>query len=169
MAFCSQCGADVTGVGFCAKCGAPVEGASGGGTASSASSGAGASSAAGSQDNLMGALAYVTVIPAIVFLLIEPYKKNRFIRFHSFQCIFFALAAFVLHIGTTILSVALSFVVGFGLAPFLQTEVGMLLTLLGMLVTIGIFIVWIVLVLKAYQGQEFRLPLIGGLAAKQAG
>lgn len=163
MAFCSQCGADVTGVGFCAKCGAPVEGAatSGGGTASAPRSSGGSTMAASgdaSQDNLMGALAYVTIIPAIVFLLIEPYKHNRFIRFHSFQCIFFTLAAIALNIGTTILSVVLSFVGG----------IGILLGMLGMLVSVGIFIVWIVLVMKAYQGQEFRLPVIGDLAAKQA-
>lgn len=106
----------------------------------------------------MGALAYVTIIPAIVFLLIEPYKHNRFIRFHSFQCIFFTLAAIALNIATTILSVVLSFVGG----------IGILLGMLGMLVSVGIFIVWIVLVMKAYQGQEFRLPVIGDLAAKQA-
>jgi uncharacterized membrane protein len=167
MAFCSQCGADVTGVVFCAKCGAPVEGAaSSGGDAAPAtpppSSGgspnAAAASAAGSQDNLMGALAYVTVIPAIVFLLIEPYKNSRFIRFHSFQCIFFTLAAIALNIATTILSVVLSFVGG----------IGVLLGMLGMLVSVGIFILWIVLVMKAYQGEEFRLPIIGDLAAKQA-
>lgn len=165
MAFCSQCGADVTGVGFCAKCGAPVEGAaaSGGGTAAAATPSSGgspnAAAASGdvSQDNLMGALAYVTIIPAIVFLLVEPYKNNRFIRFHSFQCLFFAAAAITLNIATTILSVVLSFVGG----------IGILLGMLGMLISVGIFVVWILLVVKAYQGQEFRLPIIGDLAAKQ--
>ena len=105
----------------------------------------------------MGALAYVTVIPAIVFLLIEPYKNSRFIRFHSFQSIFFTLAAIALNIATTILSVVLSFVGG----------IGILLGMLGMLVSVGIFVLWVVLVFKAYQGEEFKLPLIGDLAAKQ--
>jgi len=37
-------------------------------------------------------LGYVTIIPAIVFLLIAPYNKSRFVRFHSFQCIFLTVA-----------------------------------------------------------------------------
>jgi hypothetical protein len=40
-----------------------------------------------------GMLAYFTIIPAIIFLLIEPYNRNRFVRFHSFQCLFVAVSA----------------------------------------------------------------------------
>ena len=39
----------------------------------------------GLSDNAAGALAYVTIIPAIVFLLVEPYNKNSFVRFHAWQ------------------------------------------------------------------------------------
>jgi uncharacterized membrane protein len=39
-------------------------------------------------DNVAGMLAYITIIPAIVFLVMEPYNRNRFIRFHSWQSIF---------------------------------------------------------------------------------
>ena len=145
MAFCSQCGADVTGASFCAKCGAPVRGAaaSGGGPAASGAAGpqASAPTGAASSDNLVGAWAYFTPIPAIIFLVIEPYKNNHFIRFHSFQSIFFCLAAIALHFVVAILS------------PVLE---------------IGIFVVWVILVIKAYQGEVFKLPLIGDLAAKQA-
>ena len=42
----------------------------------------------GLSDNAAGALAYLTVIPAIIFLIVEPYNKNSFVRFHSWQCIF---------------------------------------------------------------------------------
>ena len=35
----------------------------------------------------MGALAYVTLVPAIIFLIIEPYKNIKFVRFHAFQMI----------------------------------------------------------------------------------
>ena len=55
-------------------------------------------------DNVAGMLAYVTIIPAIIFLVMEPYNKNRFVRFHSFQCLFFAVALIVLHIGLSILA-----------------------------------------------------------------
>ncbi len=43
-------------------------------------------------------LAYVTIIPAIIFLVLEPYNKNRFIRFHSFQSIFFCVALIALSV-----------------------------------------------------------------------
>jgi uncharacterized membrane protein len=44
----------------------------------------------------------------------------------------------------------------------------MLVGMLSFLVQIGLFVVWLIVVIKAYQGQEFRLPVIGDLAAKQA-
>src|SRR5580765_433971 len=39
-------------------------------------------------ENIAGTLAYFTFIPAIVFLVLDPYNKNRFVRFHSLQCLF---------------------------------------------------------------------------------
>ena len=47
----------------------------------------------GLSDNAAGALAYITIIPAIIFLLVEPYNKNSFVRFHAWQCIFLGIAA----------------------------------------------------------------------------
>lgn len=161
MAFCSQCGADVTGVTFCAKCGAPVEGAApSGGEAAAAPPppGAGAQAAssagAGSQDNVMGALAYVTIIPAIIFLVIEPYNKNPFVRFHAFQCLFFAGVMITLNIANMIL----------GLVPF----IGFLTIVSSMLIFFAGIAVWALLVFKAYSGEKFKLPVIGDLAEKQA-
>ena len=83
MAFCSSCGTQMpAGATVCPACNrsiTPVAGTI-------------QTNVGGLTDNVAGALAYVTIIPAIVFLVLEPYKKNRFIRFHSFQCIFFAVA-----------------------------------------------------------------------------
>ena len=110
--------------------------------------------AEGLSDTAAGALAYVTIIPAIIFLVMEPYNRNRFIRFHSFQCLFFAAALIILHIGLSIFTVV----------PFLA-----LITFpLHLLVSLGGFILWIVLLLKANQGQMWKLPVIGDLAEKQA-
>ena len=111
--------------------------------------------AAGLTDNVAGALAYVTIIPAIVFLVLEPFNKRRFIRFHSFQCIFFAIAWTVLWIG-------LSFIAHI---PFL----GWATVLLWPLFSLAGFVIWLILVLKAYQGQMFKLPMIGDMAEQQAG
>ena len=105
-------------------------------------------------DNVAGMLAYITIIPAIIFLVMEPYNRNRFIRFHSFQCLFFCAALIVLHVGLGI----------FGIVP----GVALLTFPLHMLINVGAFIIWIVLLIKANQGQMYKLPFIGNLAEQQA-
>ena len=123
--------------------------------------GAGATAAAapagttgGLADNVAGLLAYITIIPSIIFLVIEPYNKNRFIRFHSFQCLFLFVACFALGMVLMIL----------GMIPF----VGLLMVPISILIWIGVFVLVIVLAIKAYQGQMFKLPVIGDMAEKQA-
>jgi len=114
---------------------------------------------ASGRDNIFGALAYVTIIPAIVFLLVEPFKTNRFIRFHAFQCIFLAIASLAVGIALKLMFTVLLFV------PFL----GQLMALLiAMIISVGCLILWIVLIVKALQGERFKVPFIGDLAEKQA-
>jgi uncharacterized membrane protein len=172
MPTCSGCGSDVNeGLKFCPKCGQPQAAAASSSSSSSSPGGngggyagastaapGGATSAAVENQNVMGAVAYVTIIPAIIFLVIEPYNKNRFVRFHSFQCLFLALAAFALSIANMILSLVLGFI------PVVGWIIGLVL---GFGIPIAIFAVWVIAVLKAYQGEEYRLPIIGDLAAKQ--
>jgi len=142
MAFCPNCGTQIADGAACPKC-------------ASAAPSIGATAAGGGlTDNMAGALAYVTIVPAIVFLVLEPYNKNRFIRFHSFQCIFFAVA-------WTVLWIFLAF---FGHIPVL----GWATVLLWPLISLAGLVIWIILVLKAYQGQMFKLPVIGDMAEKQA-
>jgi uncharacterized membrane protein len=105
-------------------------------------------------DNVAGMLAYVTIIPAIVFLVMEPYNRSRFIRFHSFQCIFFAVA-------WTALWIVLSIIAHVPLLGWLTILIWPLIGLAG-------FVIWLVLLLKANQGQMFKLPVIGDMAEKQA-
>ena len=137
MAFCTGCGKEVpAGAMACPGCGQAA------GAVASAPASAG-----GLTDNVAAMLAYL-FIPAIIFLVIEPYNKNRFIRFHCFQSLFYALACFVL-----------GFVLMF--IPLLGIVIGLLLWLLE-------FAVWIILLLKAYQGQKFKLPVIGDMAEQQA-
>src|ERR1700674_1438243 len=93
MAFCNMCGAQIAdGTTTCSVCAGRVATVPASTTAS----------AGGMTDNVAGMLAYVTIIPAIIFLVMEPYNKNRFIRFHAWQCLFFAGALFVLHVGLSI-------------------------------------------------------------------
>jgi uncharacterized membrane protein len=110
--------------------------------------------AAGLTDNVAGMLSYL-LIPAIVFLVLEPYNKRRFIRFHAFQCIFLCIAMFVLGIALSIL----------WHIPVLGWLV---LFLLWPLIGLAELILWIILLLKAYQGQMWKLPVIGDMAEKQA-
>jgi uncharacterized membrane protein len=111
--------------------------------------------AAGLTDNVAGALAYLTIIPAILFLVLEPFNTRRFVRFHAFQSIFFFVAWVAVDIGLAII----------GHIPFL----GWAVLFLWPLVSLVLFVILLILALKAYQGQEFKLPVIGDIAAQQAG
>jgi uncharacterized membrane protein len=142
---------------FCPNCGKAAGQASGAGASPAPAPSAGytappASAAAPIEENVAGMLAYFTIIPAIIFLLVEPYNRNRFVRFHSFQCLFTAAALIVLHVCLSVLSYAL---------PLIMFPIWGLLGLAE-------FALWILLVIKAYQHQMFKLPIVGDLAEKQA-
>ncbi len=108
---------------------------------------------------LAGALAYCTIIPAIVFLLVEPYSRDRFLRFHSFQCIGFWLAALV--VGAVLRAAAF-------LLFFVPLLGYLVVLLLSMVTSLGLFAIWVVLVVKALQGEMFKLPLVGDFAEQHA-
>jgi hypothetical protein len=72
------------------------------------------------------------ILPAIFFLLLEPYNKNRFVRFHSFQCIFLNVAWFVLWFVLTLLgSHSAGPVSLFCLSVSLESASGLFLSLKG--------------------------------------
>lgn len=129
---------------FCAECGNRVNTAS--------------PIAVSGPDKIIAALAYM-FLPAIIFLFIESYKRNQFVRFHCFQAIFLAVAGIVVG---TILKIAAAIL-------FLIPLLGPLVIVLAFIV-IGLawFILWIVLVLKALQGEILKLPYIGDMAEKRA-
>jgi len=142
MAFCSGCGTQVPeGSTLCPAC------------ASKAAPAAGAGGS-GLTDNVAGMLAYITIIPAIIFLVMAPYNRSRFVRFHAFQNIFFFVAMMIIWIGFMILDVIPGLI-------FIMLPV-------HLLVWLGAFILWIILLIKANQGQMWKLPIIGDLAEKQA-
>lgn len=75
--------------------------------------------------------------------------------FHSFQCLFFAAALLILHIGVSFIAVA---------GPLMA-----LITFpLNMLISLGGFVIWIILLIKASQGLMYKLPVIGDMAETQA-
>ena len=117
-------------------------------------------SSGGMADNVAAALAYIFPI-CIVFLVIEPFNRRSFVRFHSFQSLFFCIASFVI-------SVALTIMWGIVAAGGGYSTWG-LFGMLSLIVRLGIFLLWILLVFKAYNNERFKLPIIGDIAEKQAG
>jgi uncharacterized membrane protein len=111
----------------------------------------------GLTDNAAGAIAYVTLLPAIVFLVLDPYNKSSYVRFHSWQSIFFNIVAFV------VLSI-LETVRWYGMF-----YASCLLGMLSLLISVACFLVWILCVVQAVNGKRFKLPVLGDLAEKLAG
>jgi uncharacterized membrane protein len=112
------------------------------------------------SESVAGALAYITFIPAIVFLVLDPYKKNRFVRFHSFQSIFLWVAGLLIGVAFRFLGFVLLIIPVLG---------HLLVWLIAMVAILAAVVIWLVLVVKALQGESFKLPLIGELAERQAG
>lgn len=149
MPHCTKCGAAVAdNVGFCPSCGAPQ---AGGGAAIPA---AGAQS--GMAENVAGALCYVLGwVTGLIFYFID---KRPFVRFHAAQSIVtfggFQLIGIVIVMlfGISLMSGGVGGMsLGFGLYRLLQ--------LVGL-------ILWILLMIKAYQGEKFRVPVAADLADK---
>ena len=101
----------------------------------------------GLDANMAAALSYlVGFVTGIIFLLLE--KDNRFVRFHAIQ-------STILFLGIVAVDILLQIV-----------------PILGALVVIFIVIplsaiLWLLLMFKAYQGEEFKLPLVGQIAAER--
>jgi uncharacterized membrane protein len=169
MAFCGSCGAQVgDGLAFCPKCGAAQAANPGAGATPSAAVTPTAASAAaptvsnpGMTNNVAGALAYfLTFLTGILFLVLEPYNKDRFVRFHAFQAIFFGVTVCGFWIIFSFLWTSLFFG---GVGFFF------LLWRLIQLIEFAFFLCWLFLMYKAYNKEEFKLPILGALAEKQAG
>jgi uncharacterized membrane protein len=101
---------------------------------------------AGIEPNVAAAIAYIPII-AIVWLVLEPYNKQPFIKFHSIQSL-----------GLTVVSIGLSLILG-------------MIPILGWIMLIFLppatFILAVVCAVKAYQNQKFKLPVLGDFAEKQ--
>jgi uncharacterized membrane protein len=111
------------------------------------------------SENVAGALAYFTFIPATAFLLLAPYSKNRFVRFQCLQCLFLTLVCLLLCVALWLTSRILF------LVPLVGPLFVSLVSIVGALAAV---IVWLVLVVKAFQGEVLKLPVLGELAERQA-
>jgi uncharacterized membrane protein len=102
----------------------------------------------GLSETAAGVVAYLTIIPAIIFLALEPYNRSSFIRFHAWQSIFFGVVVIAAN-------------VILGLIPI----IGWLLLVPLSLVFL---IMWILVMMKASKGERFKIPFIGNFAEQQA-
>ena len=101
----------------------------------------------GLQENIAGLLCYVLGwVTGLIFYLLEP--DNRFIKFHALQSI-------IVFGAVTILGIVLGFI------PFFSAFIWPLISILA-------FILWIILIIKAYQGIFYKLPIAGDMAEKWA-
>jgi uncharacterized membrane protein len=142
MAFCAGCGAQMAdGATVCAACG---KGQSVGGGAAAAPA---TSAQSGLNDNVAGLLSYL-FIPAIIFLVVEPFNKNKFVRFHAFQGLFLGGVSIVGHIVLTIIPI-----IGWIILPFFS---------------LAIFVIAVIAAIKAYGNNKWMIPIIGPMAEKQA-
>lgn len=176
MPFCPNCGASVEGR-FCAKCGTAVEAAPPQQQAQSSytppaqqpppytppqsaqsyppppSAQPYTAGSSGLTDNLAATLSYL-MIPAIVFLVIEPYNRSPLVRFHAFQALFM-FVAWIAYIFVMMLVT--------GIIPM----IGLLLWPLTWLLWLALLGITIFLMVKAYNNEQPKLPIIGDMAAKQ--
>jgi uncharacterized membrane protein len=124
-------------------------------------SGLNVQASSGLTSNIAAALAYVLgLVTGIIFLVLEPYKRDRFVRFHAMQSILFCVAAIAF-------SIAWSIVVNILVNISAWTAVA--LTPIGLLISLGFFLFWLFLMYQAYSQREFRIPFIGAIAEKQVG
>lgn len=113
----------------------------------------------GLAPNIASLLSYICMpITSIVFLLIE--KENQDVRFHAWQGTIFGVGYIALVLALQLLAAI------FGA---IWSVLGIIMAFLVPIAGIAAFIIWIICLVKAYQGERWRIPYIGDIAAKKAG
>ena len=158
MTYCANCGSPVDGR-FCPKCGAaaPIAGRPPG-ASSYPPPPPPTAQGLGMEENLAAALCYIPII-GIIFLLIDPYKQNRTIRFHAWQSIFFSVAWFVVRIAMVFVWMVLRVALPYGMWA--------IWALISSLISLAFLGILIFMAVKAYQRDRLVLPVITPLAEKQ--
>jgi uncharacterized membrane protein len=152
MPFCASCGSNVDGK-FCPKCGTAVGAAAPGPSAPPPPRPPGHSiDASGIPSNVASLLCYIIpVVCPIIFLVVDPYKTDRKIRFDAFQSLFLTIGFVAIGIAVGILT-AMSWRLSATLSP---------------LVSLAELILIVFLAFKAFQNEKVILPIIGPIAEKQ--
>jgi uncharacterized membrane protein len=154
MAFCGKCGGEVAaGTAFCPKCGEPQAGGSVAPAVQSAQPGL--------SENVAAFLCYlVGWVTGIIFFFID---KRPFVRFHAAQSIVVFGGLHILNIVVGIFFFRVGFMMMGGYGAF-----GLGSALYG-LINLAAFILWILLMVKAYQHEKFEVPIAAGIAKSISG
>lgn len=123
--------------------------------------GGGGGTASGLDPNVAAALSYALLwVTGLIFYLVE--KDNRFVRFHALQSIFFSIAVLVLFGGLG------AFLALFQAVPVVNIVMSTLGSIVSFLLRIAVFAVWILLMVRAYRGERYHLPVVGDMAEQGA-
>jgi uncharacterized membrane protein len=114
-----------------------------------------AAATSGLTDDAASGIAYLTIIPAIIFLVVAPYNTNPKVKFHAWQSIFLGCA----WIGVWIILAIIGVIPGLNLLDLVLFPI----------VGISFLVLWLIAMIQAFTGKRFSIPVIGGFAAKQAG
>jgi uncharacterized membrane protein len=130
-------------------------------------------SALGLDGNVAAALGYPIGIIAIISLIME--KENRFVKFHALQAILIFAAYIVIWVAVAVITIILAAIgiaaraAGGEAGGAIGGIIGLLWWLVVVVILIALLVGLIMAAVKAYQGQMYRLPIIGNMAAKWAG
>jgi uncharacterized membrane protein len=120
----------------------------------------GAPAAAPMAQNVACTLCYILgFITGIIFLVLEPYKNDRTVRFHAFQSIFLNVALIA---GSIVLSIVL------GVMTSMSASFWFVSSAIHGLYSLCCLVLWVYMLVSAYQGKTVVLPVVGPLAQKQA-
>jgi uncharacterized membrane protein len=168
MPFCANCGTNMTGT-FCPNCGTPASAppASAPGSAFTPPPPqpqgaafnpppAGSAQAAGLSENAACTLCYIVgFVTGIIFLVMAPYNANPRVKFHAWQSIFFNIAWIAFWMAINVITAMVDFL-------------ALVLLPVYALISFAGFLFWLFLMWKAYQGENFEIPVVGPLARQQA-
>jgi uncharacterized membrane protein len=117
----------------------------------------------GLEPHIAAALSYtpfgIGLIASIIFLLVAPFNQNKFVRFSAFQSLFLHLGVFVLFVAVGIVATMMT---------LLLHLFGALFVFIYPLLWIGVLIMFLFMMYKAFNNEKLKLPFIGDLAEKQA-
>jgi uncharacterized membrane protein len=157
MATCSRCGMRISeDATFCSSCGSRISSVSDSELMQRRLEAGGRL-----PSNVAAMLSYLLgFITGFIFLSLEPYKKDPFVRFHAFQSTCYGVVVVII------------WVIWNNLAWMGYLSLGVFwvfVRMMGALISVGIFLYWLFLMYKAYNKERYTIPIIGTFAANLAG